>query len=563
MSSRHPGPVLLSLAVAATVASAIGSEDARAQSLRTPSTPQMSRAVVADLGEERGFVPESQRMSPWYEAGRAAVRDAKALAPVRGRARNVILFVGDGMGMSTVTAARIRAGQLAGASGEENFLSFERFPYVALAKTYTVDHQVADSAGTATALFAGVKTRSGVLGVNETVALGDFAAVRGNEVVTILEIAERRGLATGIVTTTRVTHGTPAALYAKSADRHWEDDADMLALAPAAKSAGFPDIARQLVEHPIGDGIDVVLGGGRTSFFPASIEDPEDKGVKGRRLDGRDLVGEWLTSGRHASFVWNRQQLLELDPDATGRVLGLFDPEDMEYESKRASDTAGEPSLTEMTRVAVRLLSRDPEGFFLMVEGGRIDHAHHQGSAYMALGETIEFANAVEAAASATNPRDTLIVVTSDHGHVLTISGYPRRGNPILGLVDESYEGATGAKQKAIDHCGLPYTTLSYANGPGHSRACPPSPVAATGESAAAENARVPAADAAAVGRRDLTGVDTTAPDYLQESTVPLHSETHSGEDVAVYAQGPRSHLVHGTLEQNVIFHILLAAMSR
>jgi alkaline phosphatase len=516
MSSRHLGTLSLALSVAAVVASSISTEDARAQSMRASSAPQMTRADDADLGEDRGFLPESQRRSPWYEAGRATVRDAKALAPARGRARNVILFVGDGMGLSTVTAARIRAGQLAGASGEENSLSFERFPYVALAKTYTVDHQVADSAGTATALFSGVKTRSGVLGVNENVALGDFAAVHGNEVVTILEIAERRGLATGFVTTTRVTHGTPAALYAKSADRHWEDDADMLALAPAAKSAGVADIARQLVEHSIGDGIDVALGGGRTSFFPATIEDPEDKGVKGRRLDGRDLVGEWLTSGRHATFVWNRQQLLEIDPDATGRVLGLFDPEDLDYESKRASDAAGEPSLTEMTRVAIRLLSRDPDGFFLMVEGGRIDHAHHQGSAYLALGETIEFANAVEAAASTTNPRDTLIVVTSDHGHVLTISGYPRRGNPILGLVDESYEGATGAKQKAADHCGLPYTTLSYANGPGHSRACPPAPVAATGESATAANPRESTVDAAAVGRRNLTGVDTTAPDYLQ-----------------------------------------------
>jgi alkaline phosphatase len=560
MSSRHLGPLALSVAI---IAGATVAEQAPAQSSRATSTAQMSRLSDADLGDDRGVVPESQRRSPWYEAGRAAVRDAKTLSPARGRARNVILFIGDGMGISTITAARIRAGQLAGATGEENTLSFERFPYVALSKTYTIDHQVADSAGTATALFAGVKTRSGVLGVNENVALGDFVAVSGNEVSTILEIAERRGLATGVVTTTRVTHGTPAALYAKSPDRHWEDDADMVALAPAATSAGFPDIARQLIEHSIGDGIDVVLGGGRTSFFPVAIEDPEDKGVKGRRLDGRDLIGEWLTSGRHAAFVWNRQQLLELDPDATGRVLGLFDPEDMEYESKRASDTAGEPSLTEMTRVAIRLLSRDPDGFFLMVEGGRIDHAHHQASAFMALGETIELASAVEAAASATNPRDTLIVVTADHGHVLTISGYPRRGNPILGLVDESYEGATGARQKAVDHCGLPYTTLSYANGPGHSRACPPSPTPPTGEVAGDETARASSPDAAAVGRRDLTGVDTTAPEYLQESTVPLHSETHSGEDVPVYAQGPRSHLVHGTLEQNVIFHILLAAMSR
>jgi alkaline phosphatase len=549
MSASRLDEVVVAVSVLATIlASAVV-----APAQNTERAP-MTRAD-SDLPEERGVVPESQRRSAWYEAGRATVRAAKALAAPRGRARNVILFIGDGMGVSTVTAARIRAGQLAGGSGEENFLSFERFPYVAFAKTYTVDHQVADSAGTATALFSGVKTRSGVVGVNENVPLGDFTAVRGNELASIVDIAEQKGMATGVVTTTRVTHGTPAAAYAKTADRHWEDDADMAALAPAAREAGFPDIARQLIEYPLGDGIDVALGGGRTSFFPSSLEDLEDKGVKGRRLDGRDLVGEWLTSSRDATFVWNREQLLGLDPERTGRVLGLFDPEDMDYEARRESDAAGEPSLTEMTRVAIRLLGRDPDGFFLMVEGGRIDHAHHQGSAYMALGETIEMANAVAAAEAATDPRDTLIIVTADHGHVLTISGYPRRGNPILGLVDESYEGPTGTRQRAVDNCGLPYTTLSYANGPGHSRACPPTPTA--------EGDNHPAPDARDMARRNLTGVDTTAPDYLQESMIPLHSETHSGEDVPVYARGPRAHLIHGTLEQNVIFHVMLAAITR
>ena len=149
----------------------------------------MSRPDSVDLETEPGVVPDSQRLSAWYAAGRTAVRDARALAAPRGRARNIILFIGDGMGISTVTAARIRAGQLAGGTGEENFLSFERFPYLALSKTYTVDHQVADSAGTATAIFSGVKTRSGVIGVNENVPLGDYAAVRGNEVTTILDIA--------------------------------------------------------------------------------------------------------------------------------------------------------------------------------------------------------------------------------------------------------------------------------------------------------------------------------------------------------------------------------------
>ena len=129
-----------------------------------------------------------------------------------------------------------------------------------------------------------------MLAVDETVRRGDFAAVAGHELATILEQAEQRGLATGIVTTTTVTHATPAATYAHSPERDWENDAR---LSPAAREAGFPDIARQLVEMPHGDGIEVVLGGGRANFRPGSAADPEYPIQKGARLDGRDLVEEW------------------------------------------------------------------------------------------------------------------------------------------------------------------------------------------------------------------------------------------------------------------------------
>ena len=188
------------------------------------------------------------------------------------RAKNVILFVGDGMGIATVTAARILEGQRSGKPGEENRLAFETLPFTALSKTYNTDFQVPDSAGTITAMTTGIKTRMGVLGVDETVARGDVAATAAGSVPTLLEQAEDRGLWTGVVTTTTVTHATPAGCYAHTPERNWESDAKLSA---QAKQAGFADIARQLVEFGHGDGIEVVLGGGRASFLPADRPDVE------------------------------------------------------------------------------------------------------------------------------------------------------------------------------------------------------------------------------------------------------------------------------------------------
>ena len=125
------------------------------------------------------------------------------------RAKNVILFVGDGMGISTVTAARILEGQLRGESGEENQLSFDRFPDVALIKVYNTNQQTPDSSGTMTAIVTGEKTRAGVVSVDASVDRGDFSRANAHRLETIVEIAEDRGLSTGLVTTTSVTHATP------------------------------------------------------------------------------------------------------------------------------------------------------------------------------------------------------------------------------------------------------------------------------------------------------------------------------------------------------------------
>ena len=181
------------------------------------------------------------------------------------RAKNAILFVGDGMGISTVTAARILEGQLRGESGEENQLSFDRFPDVALIKVYNTNQQTPDSAGTMTAIVTGEKTRAGVVSVDASVERGDFSRANAHRLETIVEIAEDRGRSTGLVTTTSVTHATPAALYAHSPERNWDSDTTMT---PEARAADFPDIARQLIEFSHGDGLEVALGGGEQYFRP-------------------------------------------------------------------------------------------------------------------------------------------------------------------------------------------------------------------------------------------------------------------------------------------------------
>jgi len=454
-----------------------------------------------------------------------ATSDLEARLQVRpntGRARNVILFVGDGMGVSTLTAARIYQGQRAGRDGESTWTAMDRMPFSALVKTYAHDAQVSDSAPTATALTTGVKTRNGVIGIDQTVVEDDCAGSRGREVMTFFEQAEAAGLRTGIVSTARITHATPAATYAHVANRDWENDSD---LSSAARRAGCVDIARQLVEWPYGDGLDVVLGGGRAQFMPRTATDPEDAKAVGLRTDGRDLTREWSLRPSGGRYVWNRAQFDAFEGD--GPLLGLFERSHMNFETDRARDAGGEPSLTEMTLKAIDILERGDKGYVLMVEAGRIDHAHHVGMAGRALDETVELDRAIAAVMARVNLDDTLIIVTADHSHNLTITGYPRRGNPILGRV----VGVNGKESLGRD--GKPYTTLSYANGPG-----------------------------AALGpRHNPAGEATDDLDYVQPALVAMESAAHGGEDVIVRASGPWSHLFSGTIEQNLVYHVIVHAL--
>ena len=202
----------------------------------------------------------------YRQQAEAELEARKSAAERPARARNVIIFIGDGMGVSTLTAARIRAGEAAGEDGESFVTAMDRLDHTALVKTYSHDGQVSDSAPTATAIMAGVKTRNSAIGVGPEIKVNDCASALAHPVPSLLGIAQKSGLATGVVTTTGITHATPAAAYAHTPQRNWESDADMPA---EALAQGCRDIARQLVEGPVGSQLDVILGGGRSFFLPA------------------------------------------------------------------------------------------------------------------------------------------------------------------------------------------------------------------------------------------------------------------------------------------------------
>ncbi|XP_052819506.1 alkaline phosphatase-like isoform X2 [Mya arenaria] len=459
----------------------------------------------------------------WNDLGKADINKARKLKPNIGVAKNVIIFLGDGMGISTVTAARILKGQLQGQPGEESKLVFEEFPHVALSKTYNQDAQTPDSSATATAYYTGVKANLGTMGLDASARRSNCSFTDEAKIESILDWSLAAGKSVGIVTTTRVTHATPGALYASIPERNWENDNDMADVA----NCSVKDIAAQLIENP---NIQVVFGGGRSKFLMNNTEDPENGIITDGRLD-RDLVEEWKSiqngKDRRYKYVWNKTDFDNINPQDTDYVMGLFESSHMQYVLDRDTDVAGEPTLAEMTEKAIDILKKNEKGFFLLVEGGRIDHGHHASMAKRALHEVIAFDDAIRTGVTKTSESDTLIVTTADHSHVFTMGGYPSRGNDIFGLTDDKGEHLKLAGDSQ------PFTTLGYTNGPGGY---------ATGLNES---------------RPNLTSVDTGHKDFVQQSGVKLESETHGGEDVGIYARGPMSHLFHGVHEQSYIAHVM------
>jgi alkaline phosphatase len=437
------------------------------------------------------------------------------------RAKNVIFFLGDGMGINTLTAARIFA---VGESGE---LTIDTLPESAFVKTYSNNAQVTDSAASMSAYMTGVKQDNGVISMSSdtrSIAPGPGLASRcenGHPVPTLAELAKQHGLAAGVVTTTSVTDATPAATYAHACHRKLEND---IAAALVPGGAGY--------NAALGGGMDLVFGGGSQFFRPAASG--------GKRADGRDLLAELAARGYRVAT--SPAQLQALSGGSPQPAIALFAPNDLSFEAER--DPAAQPSLTEMTTRAIDLLSQRPNGFFLVVEGGLIDHALHQTLAKRALQETVSYNDALKAAIARMRQldpglRNTLIVATADHDHTLLINGYsPRTGkttpaNPgVLGLVRNLADG-----KLKLDKDGAPYTILGFG----------------TGEHRVAGSR---------VSQAGLTDAVVSGDDYHQEAVIRTRAgaETHGGTDVYLGAIGQGAELFRGTIDNTRVFSLIKTA---
>ncbi|CAL8134234.1 unnamed protein product [Orchesella dallaii] len=434
-----------------------------------------------------------------------------------GEAKNVIMFLGDGWGVSTMTLARILKGQEVDkvGFGEEGQLHVDTFEFSGMSKTFCVDAQVADSACSTTAYLGGVKTNTGTIGVTSDVQLGNCTAqkIPANQVSNILAWAQAAGKSTGIVTTTRVTHASPAGAYAHTSHRDWESDIDI-----PLDGKDCEDIASQLILREPGKNINVILGGGRRKFLPFNFTDSESQ--NGEREDGKNLIDIWKSKNEpnvNATYVETVDDLKNVDAAKADYLLGLFAPSHLAYFHEQAPDQ--DPTLTEMTEKAIEILSKNPKGFFLFVEGGRIDHAHHDNEALRSIWEAVEFDRAIKKGDEMTSDDDTLIVVTADHSHAFSFPGYNVRGENITNIA--GYGDDT-----------LPYATMSYANGPGNR----------TFDDGL---------------RHNISNDPIHTLDYKQVPLVPLDSETHGGEDVMIFARGPFAHLFTGVHQQSYIPHAM------
>lgn len=475
------------------------------------------------------------------DARRAVDRSANASVTPANATKNLILFVGHGYGIVPMTATRIYA------KGEQGELTVDGFPDTALVRTYSRNAQAGDSAATMSAYMTGIKVDNDVLAQSAETRPYDEngrpyaahdestcpTAGNGKPVSTLLELAKASGRATGIVTTARVTQAITAASYAHQCHRDGENT-----------------IAAQLVpggngSNPrLGEGLDVIFGGGWQNFLP------KDDARGSVRNDARDLFAEMRAKGY--TVISRRTELAAASGVAApaaatvaappvGKLLGLFNRSTMTYEADRLG--TNEPGLAEMTTRAIGLLQRNPNGYLLVVEGGRIGEALQASLAGKALQDAVAFDDAIAAALAKVRELDpdltnTTIVVTADHDQTMvmngdsTLTGRTIEARPgVLGLL-RSYGAPT---QFAMDATGRPFTTLVF--GAGEKRIKGP-------------RSQTPA----------LNNLVVADKNYHYEAVIEVPGAI-GGTDVLLSAIGANASRFHGTLDNTQVFELLRGAM--
>ncbi len=493
-----------------------------------------TRILVTRHFDETIFVASGTATDVPKSKDSAARAGTKAIPATA--SKNLILFVGHGFGIAPMTATRIYA------AGEDGEFAIDRFPETALVRTSSRNAMSGDSAAAMTAYMTGVKVDNGVLSqtadtrpYDETgrpqAAHGETTCPtvgNGKRVPTLLELAKGSGRATGIVTTGRVTQAITAASYTHLCQRDGENT-----IATQLVPGGPESNAR------LGEGLDVILGGGWQHFLPK--EDPRGS----VRSDTRDLFAEMRAKGY--AVIGRQSELAALGPanaQPIGKLLGLFNRSQMGYSLDRAATT--EPGLAEMTTRAIDLLQRNPTGYLLIVEGNRIGDALDGSLARKALQDGRAFDDAIAAALEkvrALDPdlRNTTIVVTADHDHTMVMNGNGTLSERTVELrpgVLGVLRGYADPTQPALDASGRPYTTLVF--GTGVKRVKGP-------------RSQAPPLNDLAIADRDLR--------YESAIDVTEGGSTIGGADVPLSAIGANTSRFHGTLDNTQVFTLLREAM--
>ena len=473
--------------------------------------------------------PVAQQNLPQADSARGPIR----VKPTPANAsKNLILFIGHGYGIVPMTATRIFN------KGESGALAIDEFPETALVRTWSRNAQTSDSAAAMSAYMTGVKGDNEVLAqTNDTRAYDEEGrsyaahdesscptAGNGKAATTLLELAKKSGRAIGIVTTARVTQAIAAASYAHLCQRAGENN-----IAAQLVPGGLGGNAR------LGDGVDVLLGGGWQHFLPK--DDPRGSS----RNDTRDLFAEMRAKGY--TVIGRQAELTAIGTKSAvgGKLLGLFDRSAMGFEADRLG--TNEPGLVEMTTRAIDLLARNPNGYLLIVEGGRIGDALDTSLGKKALQDALAFDDAIAVALvkiSLVDPdlTNTTVVVTADHDQTLimngvsTLTGRTLEARPsVLGLL-RNYSEPT---QFAMDATGRPFTTLVFGAG----------------------DKRVKGPRSQSPALNDLVVADKS---YHYEATIEVAGAI-GGTDVMLFAIGGNASRFHGTIDNTQVYALMRAAL--
>ncbi|KAG1649591.1 Alkaline phosphatase, tissue-nonspecific isozyme [Nymphon striatum] len=486
----------------------------------------------------------------WKNQGQDALNTVLNVKENRKVAKNVILFLGDGMDVTTITAARIYKGQKDEQS--KKHLVWDDFPNIAMLKTYNLDKHVPDSAATATAFLCGVKANFKTLGLNGKAQFANCSSSFGTHVDSIAVWSLLQGVleefwrSSGRVLEEfwknsggvleefwrnsggvleefwRNSGGVLEEFWRSSGgilEEFWRNSEGVLKEFWRSKDVGIVTTAKVVDASPgaVYGHKDlyekkVILGAGRGYFFPNTTIDKANN-LSNFRQDSKDLVDTWIQDkvnrNKTHKYVEDFGELKAVNASTTDYLFGLFGQYEMDYELDRNKEDNGQPSISEMTEKAIDILSKSEKGFFLFVEGSKIDVAHHLNLAKKALEETVQMENAVKIAMEMTDPDETLIVVTADHAHSMSLAG--NFGD------------------------NLPYTSLLYTSGKGYK--------------------------VGPDGRRiNLTNVDTENKDFVNPAGFKSNGAKHTGSDVQAFATGPMSHLFRGTQEQTFLAHAMAYA---